>query len=363
MALLPLLAAAASLTAVQERKPPEFRTDVRMIRLDVSAVDGRGRPVAGLGPEDFVVTEDGRPVEITFFEAVTPPPDDVVEPSPALMGQPPRRRVLLLVDSGAMGPGQLLRTRDSVASYLRDATTEGDWVRLVDLSTARVWDGWIPEDRERLEAAAGALVHRHDLWARADGFDAPIQDRFEVDAVPGAPSETETAGQFLSVFAQASGLLGSLESLLVQLGGVEGRKALVLVSPGFPQLRDLDRRLERVATLAREAATAIYFVDAMGLDGLLPEPGRRMRPAFESAWARSGGAQDLAAATGGFTSRFANSLLPALSRVAAEMRTYYVIGYQPTRPDDGRFRSVKVRVAVRGVTARTKKGYLAVPAR
>ena len=41
-----------------------------MIRLDVSVVDGRGRPVSGLGALDFEVAEDGRPVDIALFEAV-----------------------------------------------------------------------------------------------------------------------------------------------------------------------------------------------------------------------------------------------------------------------------------------------------
>ena len=121
----------------------------------------------------------------------------------------------------------------------------------------------------------------------------------------------------------------------------------------------LDAHLQKVASLARLAATTVYFVDAAGLDDLLPEPGGRMLPAFEVAWSRSGGAMDLATATGGFTSRFSNTLLPALDRVGSEMRSYYVVGYVPPRPDDGRFRSVKVEVSAAGATARTKKGYLA----
>ena len=41
------------------------------------------------------------------------------------------------------------------------------------------------------------------------------------------------------------------------------------------------------------------------------------------------------------------------------MRSYYVVGYVPPKPDDGRFRSVRVKVNARGAVARTKKGYLA----
>jgi VWFA-related protein len=360
------LAAALSVSGTAPQQPrtlPEFRSDVRVLRLDVSVVDGRGQPVAGLEPEDFLVLEDGRPVRITFFEAVADGGSATDEQGEGLIvSAPPSRRVLLLVDTGAMSTAQLFRARQSAARYLREAAAEGDWVRLVNLSTGRAWDGRMPHDRARLESAALSLARRGSPWAdlaAGDGsmFDA-IQDRVEVDAQVGAPSETETAGQFLSAFAQGSGLLGVLEALLVQLDGLEGRKAVVLLSPGFPSLRGLDERLQRVSTLARDAATAIYFVDAAGLDGLEPVRGK-LPPAFESAWRRSGGAQDLAEATGGFTARFANSLFPALRRVAAELRTYYVLGYVPPRPDDGRFRAVKVKVNVRGLTARTKKGYLA----
>jgi VWFA-related protein len=140
---------------------------------------------------------------------------------------------------------------------------------------------------------------------------------------------------------------------------VAGRKAIVLVSPGFPHWRNLRERLERVASLARESATTIYFVDVAGLDGATPQPGVRLRSVFEAAWARSAGAQELAEATGGYASRFSANLVPALTRIGNELRTYYVVGYAPTRPDDGRFRAVRVKVRPDGLAARTKKGYLA----
>ncbi|HEY7413407.1 MAG TPA: VWA domain-containing protein [Vicinamibacteria bacterium] len=349
-----VLAASVSVPQAAERPVPEFRTGTRLIRLDVSVVNGRGQPVPDLRPEDFEVREDGRPVAVTYFEALR---GDVVRPEDGSAAVAPARRILLLVDAGAMSMGQLRRARESVAGYLRQANA-GEWLRLANLSTGEVWDGEMPEDRERLLSAARGLWWQPSPWARGDADVPPIAERVESAPEGGEPSSAATSGQFLSDFAQTVGLLGTLEALLTELEGVDGRKALVLVSPGFPQLGGLDRRLERVATLARQAATAVYFVDAVGQDGLVPDG--RWRPAHEMAWERSGGAQDLAVATGGFTSRFANSLLPALSRVAEEMRTYYVLGYAPPGRDDGRFRSVSVKVKVRGLSARTKKGYLAL---
>jgi VWFA-related protein len=359
MALWYYAAASLVLLPAQDRQPPEFRADVDMIRLDVSVVDKSGRPIPGLQPEDFRVLEDGRPVDLAYFQAYVPDADERADDG-ASPTHVPRRSIVLLADTASMSHGQLLRARESTARYLSAPGRAGDSVRLLNLATREAWHGRMPEDRERLVAAARSLSRRPSPWASVGTDMEAIETREESD-VPGMPSEAQTTSRFLSVFAQASDLLGTLESLLVQLEAVEGRKALVLLSTGFPTLRGLDRRLQSVSTLARQASTAVYFVDAAGLDGLLPEPGQRMQPVFEMAWNRSGGASDLAEATGGFTSRFAGTLHPALARVAAEMRTYYVLGYLPPRAQDGRFRSVKVEVTRSGLTARTKKGYLAVP--
>jgi len=362
-----VLAAAFGASSGQERKPPEFHVGVELIRLDVSVVDRKGKAIAGLAPRDFTVTEDGRPVELTYFEAIEPDGTLELDPGRGLaQGQPrpggPPRRIVVLVDSGPLSPGQLQRARQAVSGFLVDGTAPGDRVHLVNLSTGRGWGGLIPDDRARLLAVARALDRRGSWW---DGpwEREPFSERAEIEAVANAPSEGWTQERFLSIFARTAGLLGTLEELMLELGGVEGRKALVLVSPGFPTDRDLEARLQRVASLARESATAVYFLDAAGLDGLTPEPGRPLVPVFETVWQRSGGAQDLAEATGGFTFRLANSLAPALERVGSEMRTYYVLGYVPPRRPDGRFREIEVRVGVRGLTARTKQGYVAGPRR
>ena len=359
--LAAFLAASVVTARPQERPPLEFGADVRMIRLDVSVVDGKGRPIVGLGAGDFRIFEDGRPVEVALFEAIedgappaAPPTDDgglVVVPRPRL-----DRRILLLVDTASMSRGQLQRARDGASRFLRESARDGDWVRLVNLSTGEAWDGTVPHDRAALAMVARGLRASGSPWAGTNLSEAIAQTS---DGRAGRATESTTSSQFLSVFAQSAGLLGTLEALLLELDGVTGRKAVVLVSPGFPQVVDLDARLQKVASLARLAATTVYFIDAAGLDDLLPEPGGKMLPAFEVAWNRSGGAMDLATATGGFTSRFSNTLLPALDRVSNEMWSYYVVGYVPPKPDDGRFRSVKVKVSAAGATARTKKGYLA----
>ena len=57
-----------------QQKPqqaPAFRSEAELVTVDVVVADKRGDPVADLRAEDFVVTEEGRPQKVQFFQSVT----------------------------------------------------------------------------------------------------------------------------------------------------------------------------------------------------------------------------------------------------------------------------------------------------
>ncbi len=401
--LATLLVASAPLGATQppaQRPTPEpltFASDVRMIRLDVSVVDRAGRPVRGLMAEDFRILEDGKPVSLSVFEAIedgalatasregegaiaspfdTRTERRLVDRSPSAAQAPslvvrsdtpgprgPGQRIVIVADPSGLTAMQLARVREATSDFVAKQATEGDVVRLINLATREVWEGKIPDDRVRLSSIGRKLSRHRSPFFTPGGSGDSIAEQIDLDMeteVAESYSQSLRQERFLSRFARAGELLAVFDEILIQLSAIPGRKSLVLISDGFPQMRLLDERLERTAHLAREAQAAIHFVDAVGLDGLLPETsGEKMRPVFELAWSRSGGSQDLAEATGGFVSRFANVLTHAVSRAAAEARSYYIVGYAPVRKDDGRFRTVKVKVGQDDVTVRTKKGYIA----
>lgn len=359
----------------QPAEPLTFPSDIRMIRLDVSVVDGSGRPVRGLTALNFSVREDGRPVDLSFFEAMedgalatSTRSDDFGQMSLAVRAEvgparPLGQRIVIVADPSSLTPMQLARVRRATSDFVLHQAKDRDIVRLINLATREVWEGLIPNDRMRL-ASLGRVISRHRnplFQPGGDGDSLAQQIDFDMEEdVREGYSQSSRSERFLTQFARTGELLGLFDEILVQLAGVPGRKSVILISAGFPQIRLLDERLQRTAHLAREAQAAIHFVDAYGLDGLLPEgTGQKMRPVFEMAWERSGGSQDLAEATGGFVSRFANVLTSALTRAAEEARSYYIVGYVPKRRDDGRFRSLKVRVDRDEVTVRTKKGYIA----
>jgi VWFA-related protein len=106
--LLIPVAAAATLAA---QAPPQFRSRVDLVHLDVSVLDQNRRPVRGLGPADFTIFENGQPQKVAVFSAVDIPP--VEPPRAAWMrdvapdvrtneGVSDRRLFLILIDDSGV---------------------------------------------------------------------------------------------------------------------------------------------------------------------------------------------------------------------------------------------------------------------
>ena len=81
LSLLTLSAAVCLSLLAHAQNPAEqrrtFTTRTDLVQIDVSVLDSNRRPVRGLIPADFVVTEDGKPQQVSIFQAV-----DVPDPEP-----------------------------------------------------------------------------------------------------------------------------------------------------------------------------------------------------------------------------------------------------------------------------------------
>ena len=64
-----LIAAAAGAAAAQELAA--FRADVRMVEVDATVLDNRGRFMTGLQRDQFTVLDNGEPQRISFFETAS----------------------------------------------------------------------------------------------------------------------------------------------------------------------------------------------------------------------------------------------------------------------------------------------------
>ena len=130
------------------------------------------------------------------------------------------------------------------------------------------------------------------------------------------------------------------------------RAAVVLISDGSDTASDVTREDVRWQIRLSDA-----FVYAVGIDA--PE----RRPINDRVNARV--LRDITAESGGYTEVITDSpeLAPATERIAEELNHQYTLAYAPSRPPDGRYRRIQVRIRDGDYRVRARRGYVALPRR
>jgi VWFA-related protein len=412
-----LALAAPTLLAQQPTPaPPVFSSEAELVVVDVVVTDGKGVPVRGLTKDDFVVKEDGVAQEVATFEAVdqgtqAPPTSaaGAAASSPVASNEaagPDRTTVIVVFDEQHLSP----ITTEQVRRRLADVWGRMGPARVMLVSTSGggSWRGRLPEDREALQTAlvrfkggrpAEALGKVTDYEAflisarRDDRVLNEVYRRYIDQGFIPDPSidegkqpsgfqsdqrrEMAPAGRSLvqSESEQRWGLarrrqavtLASLLRLLNGLGGQPGRKAVMLVSEGFvhdPAV--LEHRA--LVEAARAARASVHLIDprvsqALGHDAEMGSLGEA-RDSVESSMRRAReaeGSDALALATGGRIVRSLSGLPENFSRVGAELRTYYLLGYSPPNArNDGQYHKLKVELKRPDLKLEARPGYFAL---
>ena len=128
------------------------------------------------------------------------------------------------------------------------------------------------------------------------------------------------------------------------------RAAIVLVSDGADTASDHSVREVRARLRQSEA-----FVYAIAIDAKESAPiNDRVNPAA---------LREMTDESGGYTEvvRDTSDLVSAARRIADELNHQYTLGYTPSKPPDGRYRRIRVRVVGRDYTVRARRGYVATP--
>ncbi len=342
-----------------------------------------------LKKEDFVLSESGKPQQISFFavdSAETPtappaalPPHIFTNVLARHAGVPTSVTVILL---------DLLNTSWTDQQYARKAL-----VRFL---------GQIqPQDRIAVFALGQrSLTLLHDyttdsaaLLARLDKMKGEIPAQLDASTL-NADTQQELQSLDLGGLADANqreadffaggrvvNTLATLEAIGQHLSSVPGRKNLIWLSGGFPLTIGMDEipavgstRDQRTFTQEMDAAiralnnagVAIYPVDARGLmplpgfDASTRSPKSLSAPRLGPLIPNLDAMEELADRTGGRAAYNTNDLTSAISRAMDDSRVTYTIGYYSTdQNQDGRFREIKVRVDRGGLDVRYRKGYFA----
>ncbi|MEO1086301.1 MAG: VWA domain-containing protein, partial [Acidobacteriota bacterium] len=242
--------------------------DIEIINVEVYVTDRKGEPVYGLGPEDFEITHDGEPVEISNFfasseqlRAQTPAAEATPSPgpdaAPTLDVAPPepdpdqQLNLLLFIDNRNISPKNRNRAieaiRGSVVRDLRpqDRVTVVSFDGRVEIHETTTGDaGAIDAALERvsLEGASGvhAGLDRLSILRELQQTDLASERRqllpetgFLQDTIDWDGILNQIRAYTRQEFDRTATTIAVLGQFVDTLAGMPGRKALIYVSDGI----------------------------------------------------------------------------------------------------------------------------------
>lgn len=327
-ALISICAAVA-----QEQSGPTFQSGVTMIQVPVVVRDREGHAVDGLKKEDFQLFDNGKRVEIAGFsldkpgglnapDRSLPGPDSAANPAPVM--DVPERFVALVFDDISMGDGAILqRARDAAVKQI-GAIEPGDRIAIVTSSCAVAQD--FTNDRTKLR---DALSH------------------MQLSPAPLCRVARTQVAQ-----------IEVLKNVVKRIAALPGRRAIVVISPGFQIAYDRSREPLDLIDAAIRAKVVISALDT-GMAGISRTTVRSGANADANTFFTNPLVlADLARGTGGQCltgSDYAVNL-----RKLSTPESYYVLSFVPTAKADGAFHQLKVKLETKSkFTVEARAGYYA----
>ena len=256
-ALLVLLSAPIS---GQEDPSLFFDTvDVYVVNVEVIVTDKAGKPVAGLGRDDFEIYEDGKLMEVANFFAVEGRQavlaEEAADPELAPKPETQRLNLVVFVDNFNMRPENRNLIFKDLRDYLQHGLDSRDRVMLVSMNdSVEIAQGFTNDLNELLQTLEG-LENQTGAHLRFDAQHRMLIRKMQTASTP-VPSPLDP-GNFEAAELNASQLATEVrilaESRLQKvratidaigqfsdsLAGMRGRKAVLYVSDGLP-LRGAD---------------------------------------------------------------------------------------------------------------------------
>ena len=372
--LIALFIAAAQQPARQDASIPNFSTKVTLVIEDVSVIDKSGKPIEGLKPEDFTVTENGVPQHIVTCEyqkldeaplaQLERRPEPAPPAAPAAVGAPAqiatgkpgsllyrdRRLLVFYLDLSAMGVPEQLRALDAARKFVNTQITAADLVAVMEYSEGSIKVRQdFTADRDQLRATLEKIA------VAAQGLDENANDASAADT---GAAFGQDDGEF-NIF-NTDRQMAALQTAVNMLGRLAEKKALIYFASGL-SLNGVDNQAQLRATenAAIRANVSFWPIDARGLVASAPLGDASRGSARGSAAYTGAGAmammsglqrsQDalyaIASDTGGKALIDNNDLAMGIVNAQKAMSSYYVIGYYSTNAAlDGKFRKVAITV-------------------
>jgi VWFA-related protein len=327
------------------------RIDVNEVLMDVLVTDGQGNVIVGLGPDDFVVKEDGKPVDltgVTFYSNRR-----LVESSQAVaqkgirVDQVPEDRyfILFFEDQKAVAQeaprllSQQMEAAKRAKGWVDGELLPNDWVAVVSYDTKLK----VQQD------------FTHDKRALVRGIDDAIKAK---DPEGNYPSRISSEGPSLlkgmpkgKELRKATGsIYDALQVISEATGTIRGRKNLMIFTYGLPG------RTDNFGQFVPDKVNFQPTVEALNANNVAAYMVDITPPGTEHTL--SDALNNMASETGGRYFFNVTNFSTPLDQISQENSGYYLLSYQSPRVAGAKgFQPVQVTTTNPEFRVKTRRGY------
>jgi len=385
----------------QPQQPPVFRGGINFVRVDVIVDDKKEQPVTTLTQADFEVLEDGKPVSVEQFQLVkvdgnprpgAPPPSEIRtrNDEELIANREDVRIFVFFFDDYHVRRANSMTVRDPLTRFVQNQLRPNDIVAIM-YPLSPVSDLSFTRNHNLVMGAINNFVGRKFDYTPVNQFEQNYA-RYSTDQVEKIRNDV---------------VMGALRGLSVRLGSLrEGRKSVIFVSEGFtamlpPQMRrqdasapadpiqsavaagqqdsnreitaewfgqsDVYMRMREVTDLANRNNTSFYSLDPRGLapfeygfDDLPSGPPPSFATDSRALRMTQDTLRSLSEETDGKAIVNRNTLEQGLTAVVRDASYYYLLGYNSSAANDGKFHQIKVSVKRRDLNVRARRGFWAI---
>ncbi len=291
----------------------DLRVDVELVTVACAVTDRGGAPARHLKRDDFTITDNGQTRKITDFWQEQDLP----------------LTVALVADVSGSQAGFVRSHRQAIAQFLKQVIGPRDQAMIVEIGPQAWLDSPLTGSVEDLQSAVEKIGRR--------GVEREML---------GPPCRNEHFPHSCGGTALWHGLYYTAQ----WLKPVRGRKAILVLSDGMDTGSDVS--LTDLIEEAQSAETVVYAIK-------YETPMRFMSLSATIMQAAARGMEKLSRETGGLT--FLNpgrKTGQVFSRIEAELRNLYVLGFTPPlEARDGKFHKLVVKLDRKDLVVRYRSGY------
>jgi len=404
----------------QEIPKPAYEVEVIVTNVSVVVSDKDGQRITGLRPENFEIYEDGIRQNLTnFYEVkgmeVYAPSLEKKEDEPAPTPQPlPARapefknKIIFYFDNWQLHPLNRNQSIKRMEKFVRNNfsvenhNNEGMVISLGQ--KLEVLQEFTSNAEQLLSAIQEAKKHSgNSLLQMKEKEDLQRELNRMVSGMTMSDNKYEgfqSAMGFAKNYVESENndllySLKSLNALVDNLNGIEGKKILIYISDGLAlnpgevvfdyidhafqvgnaraeaMIYDATNLFKELTARCNAAEVALYPINATGLDSRILSADReggwdayRQGSGMikETSRVKNEALKLMADDTGGIPILNANDISPGLERIGNDLQFYYSLGYRSLHREEGKYHKIDVKLVdvEAKYEVRVREGYLRV---